>query len=599
MNKNFQQAFQNKTRSADGKPGADYWQNFGKYVMDVTVAPPSRIISGSETIYYYNGSPDTLHEIYFRLVQNAHRKNAHRDSKVTSGYFTDGMNIISLMVDKKEKTSALKIAPGSNGTREFIHLDKPLPPKTSVEISVKWNYELSEDSRSDQPRDGVIDSTTFFLAYWYPRVDVYDDVNHWDQTDFTELQEFYNDFNDYDFTIHAPAGFVVWSTGELKNENEVLSGMLSGKLNTAQRFDSTIHLITEKDFASMKQLVPSGAWKYSAKNVTDVAFGISNHFLWDAGGVNIPGSRWGRVSVQSAYAVDSKDFQKEVDLGKKCLRFFSDSLPGVIYPYSKMILFNGNSFMEYPMMVNDMSDPDYDDWVATTAHEIAHTYFPFFMGINESRYGWMDEGWAAFNELNYSRYELDSIADWVFTNFYVPHNLKKARKKLTSPLMTESTQLKGLPYEFNSYGKPALAYEALRSLLGDTLFKKCLNQYMLRWNGKHPVPYDFFNTFNDVSGKNLNWFWRAWFFEPNYFDLEVKNISVNGNSASITISNTGGLPVPFKIQVLVESGIETFYFSANEWESKKEITVQVKTKSKIQSVRLLHGVFIDWNPKNG
>ena len=66
-------------------------------------------------------------------------------------------------------------------------------------------------------REGMIDSTTFFLAYFYPRVAVYDDYNGWDTMDFTDAQEFYSDFNDYDVTVHAPANYVVWGTGTLLN----------------------------------------------------------------------------------------------------------------------------------------------------------------------------------------------------------------------------------------------------------------------------------------------------------------------------------------------------------------------------------------------
>ena len=82
------------------------------------------------------------------------------------------------------------------------------------------------------------------------------------------------------------------------------------------------------------------------------------------------------------------------------------------------------------------------------------------------------------------------------------------------PIITPAYNLTGGGgYGNNEYGKPSLGYLAMKDLLGDELFKKCLHEYMNRWHGKHPIPWDFFYTFNDASGKNLNWFWTNWFFE--------------------------------------------------------------------------------------
>ena len=84
------------------------------------------------------------------------------------------------------------------------------------------------------------------------------------------------------------------------------------------------------------------------------------------------------------------------------------------------------------------------------------------------------------------------------------------------PIITPGDAMTGSGFGNNMYGKAALGYLALKDLLGDALFKKCLHAYMNRWNGKHPLPWDFFNTFNNVSGKNLDWFWNNWFFSTDY-----------------------------------------------------------------------------------
>ena len=54
-----------------------------------------------------------------------------------------------------------------------------------------------------------------------------------------------------------------------------------------------------------------------------------------------------------------------------------------------------------------------------------------------------------------------------------------------------------------------MGYLFVRDMLGDSLFTKALHHYIREWNGKHPMPHDFFNAMNTGSGKNLNWFWSA------------------------------------------------------------------------------------------
>ena len=103
-------------------------------------------------------------------------------------------------------------------TWKRVALPSPLAPHDSVRLAVDWHYEISKEAN----REGMIDSTTYYLAYFYPRVAVYDDYEGWDTMDFTDLQEFYSDFNDYDVTIRAPANFVVWGTGTLRTADAVL-----------------------------------------------------------------------------------------------------------------------------------------------------------------------------------------------------------------------------------------------------------------------------------------------------------------------------------------------------------------------------------------
>ena len=223
MPQNVKKAFTNQTRSMDGNPGKNYWQNTGHFKIELAVAPPQKTVSGSETITYINNSPKSISNIVVKLILNIHSPGAGRMKAASADYLTTGIHIDKYMENGKE----LKFPNAGAGTWAQVQLDKPVSSGDSVQLSFKWHYDMSEESG----REGKLDSTTFFLAYFYPRVAVMDDVHGWDYMDFTDAQEFYNDFNDYDVAVTVPKNFLVWGTGDLVNAAEVLQAPFLEKFN--------------------------------------------------------------------------------------------------------------------------------------------------------------------------------------------------------------------------------------------------------------------------------------------------------------------------------------------------------------------------------
>ena len=125
----------------------------------------------------------------------------------------------------------------------MIGLGSPLMPHDSLKLNISWHYQLS----TEKGRDGAIDSTTFYLAYFYPRVSVYDDYKGWDTQPHTGELEFYNDFNDYTLDVAVPKNYIVWSTGTLQNPAEVLQPKFAQRLQQSMTSDSTIHVATIED----------------------------------------------------------------------------------------------------------------------------------------------------------------------------------------------------------------------------------------------------------------------------------------------------------------------------------------------------------------
>ena len=593
--RDVKKAYENKTRGKDGKPGADYWQNKGVYTIDLTVSPPDRKITGKETIVYTNHSPDTLKTLNFKLFLNQHKPGAVRLGQASEDYLTSGMHIDAYTENGVTREWTDK----NDGTNKMIDLATPLAPNASVTLGIDWHFEVSVQSG----REGAIDETTFFLAYFFPRVAVYDDYRGWDTMTFTGSQEFYNDFNDYTFSVTVPANYIVWATGDLQNPDEVLQPHYAGLLEQSMTSDEVLHIATKEDLEGHKvtKQNPANTWRWKADHITDVAIAISDHYLWDAGSVVVDRATGRRASVQAAYDEPSEDFKEMVNYGKHAMNWFSNNYPGIPYPYSKSTIVRGFADMEYPMMVNDSSFPEAEFARFVVEHEIAHTYFPFYMGINETRFGFMDEGWATALEYLIGIHDLGKEkATENFKKFRVASWANNADMEYDLPVITPLNALNGIAIRANAYGKAAIGYLAMKEYLGDTLFSKALRGYMDRWNGKHPMPWDFFYSFNDITGKDLNWFWDRWYFSNNYIDIAITGASYKKNTLTIALENIGGMPAPVTIILTDKDGkTQEFHQTPAIWESDPDhAVVKLKNVKNITGISLDGGIFMDADTSN-
>nr|WP_315417840.1 M1 family metallopeptidase [uncultured Pedobacter sp.] len=596
MPRNIKAAYAKGTRSMNGKPGQNYWQNHGKYNMDIKVDAETKVVSGKEEILYSNNSSDTLKNLAIRFVNNLHKPTSPRSGAVSEDFLSTGLNIIAFSVNGE----TYKVDSKSWGTVGNVPLRKPLLPKSKITVKIEWDYPLSKESG----REGQIDPNSFFVAYSYPRISVYDDYNGWDRIPHTDRAEFYNDFNDYEFSIKAPKNYVVYATGDFLNPDEVLQPEISARLKKSYNGDEVIHIATEQEMKDGKvtQQKDWNTWKFAVNHITDVTFALSNHYVWDGASVIVDKKNNRRSSAQAAYnPTTGKDFVNSVKYNLNALDWFSNNWPGIPYPYVKTIAFQGFADMEYPMMVNDsqLGDPIFAQLVQD--HEVAHTYFPFYMGINETRYAYMDEGWATtFEYLIGIAEHGKQAADDFYKKFRVDEYINDKSTEEDQPVISMSDQVSGAGYGNNSYGKASLSYLALKDMLGNDLFKKALHTYMSNWNGKHPIPWDYFNSMNAGAGQNLNWFFQNWFFTNNYLDLAISKVTPAQGKSTVAVKNVGGFAIPFDVVVTYADGkVNTIHQTPAVWKAnQKEVNIIVNTTKKITSISLDNGIYVDATPRD-
>ena len=602
MPRDIESAVRHHTRTLTGLPGSAYWQNHARYTITVTALPPDPRIAGTERITYFNDSPDTLATLVIKLFQNDHLPEAPRDAGTTAGSLTSGEHIDAFSVNGRPQPWG---GGGSAAGRRFrlfteqvVRLPAPLLPHDSVDLAFAWHYDVPARAT----RAGMIDSTTYFIAYFYPRVAVDDDVDGWDLMEHVG-HEFYSDFNDYDLSVQVPPGFLVWGTGTLTDPAADLEPSFLQRYEASLTADSVVHVATAQELkqGGVTTDHPLEVWRFTARDVPDMAFGLSDHYDWDASSVVVDTATGRRASVQAAYNDTASDFHHMVDFGRQALSWYSRDWPGVPYPYEKTTEFQGGAGMEYPMMANDAAYPDPDLSRLVADHEIAHTYMPFYMGTDETRYAFMDEGWATtFEYLINVANKGQAYEDNFYRRFRVNAWIRNPSPLSDLPIITPSDALTGVAYGDNAYGKASLGYLAMKDLLGDAMFRRCLHAYMERWHGKHPSPWDFFDTFDNVSGRDLDWFWKDWFFGNGYIDLAIGQVRRSGGGYTIPIVNVGGMDAPVNIVLRYgDNTTDTLHETPAIWHADQHrASVAVRTRKTLASVTLDGGIWMDADTTN-
>jgi len=536
----FQKAYQNGTRDKSGAPGKKYWQNSANYNINIDFNPETRLIKGLVDITYFNNSPTALEEIWFKLYPNLYKKGVPRKSKLNERDLGEGVKISSILVDGKAKDTSSLIIDGTN-----MHTDIPaLASGKSVNFKIAFSYTLNKGSHQ---RTGQVDDGAHFVAYFFPRVAVYDDVDGWNKIPYSGAEEFYNDFSNFKVAITVPKNHAVWATGDLTNASAVFTKTVADKLAKAEQTENTINVIDSLDLAQNKVTAPNAfnTFKFDAKNVVDFAFATSNHYLWKSNSLVVDPKTKRRTRIDAVFNAKHKDYYEVIDFAHKTVHAMSYKFPKWPFPYNHITVFDGLDQMEYPMMVNDNPTENRFDAITLTDHEIFHTMFPFYMGINETKYGWMDEGWATIGEWLISPMIDTTIVD----DYGILPTGSSSGNKDDSPIVTPTTELKGSGTFTNSYPKPALGYLFVKDYLGDELFTKALHHYIKNWNGKHPMPHDFFNSMNTGAGKNLDWFWKRWFFEEGVIDMAIKNVAKTDAGYAVVVENKSNKPLPVDLTV--------------------------------------------------
>ncbi len=558
--RSFAQAVERGTRLRTGAPGPRYWQQWSRYAIEATYAPETGLLEGRSTITYINRSPGNLAALYVHLHGNVFAPEAVKNRPVpTSG----GVTLTRFAVRGQEMPALSSANPRGyrlNGTVMGIPMSTPLAAGDSVTLEFAWRYTVPPNGA---PRGGR-DSTVAFVSYWYPQMAVYDDVNGWQIDPYMTNAEFYMGYGDYDVAITLPAGYLIGATGTLRNAEEVLSAATRERLDRARAGDSVVHVVATADQGAGKATAAGRqlTWRFRAERVRDFAWGTSRRYNWDAtravgGGAAGGGSAdtalihsfWVPQAAANAWAENAR-------YGKFSIEFLSRFLWP--YPYPQMTSIQGPPScggMEFPMITCiGGSQWETTSMFGVTVHEIGHMWFPMQVGSDEKRHSWQDEGLTQFNEGN---------AEKAFFNEAESSTILGAQRAYLGLAQSDrEVELMRHGDLYPSYGtfgtasymKPAAILHMLRGMLGEETFMRAYREYGRRWQWKHPTPLDLFNTFDDVAGRDLDWFWRTWFYETWTLDQAVGRVTPSANGTTIVVEDRGLAPMPAEVTVTYDGG---------------------------------------------
>lgn len=613
----FTRAVEAGTRTRTGRPGPRYWQQYARYDIEAQLDPSTHEITGHEEVTYLNRSPDTLARIAVHLRQNLYSAPVARNESVPVTGGVDLHRVNAAGEPLLRSPSNTEAGYSVSGTIAWIRLPTELPPGDSVSLSFDWSHEVPPaPADGKEGRDGRV----YFNGYWYPQVAVYDDVDGWVAEPYTGQAEFYMGQADYDVTLTVPSNWVVGATGELQNPDEVLSARSRQRIAEARETGWVVALLEEDERGTgvaTRSEGPTTSWHFTAHSVRDFAWGTSDQYLWDATRALVPpppnrfpgdGSMRpvdpGQVAPPRTDTVMIHSFFRPHEPAKawpiggaRYTRNAVESLSRYLrpYPYSSMTSMEGvlrGGGMEYPMVTIMQPWADTLKLAGDLIHEVGHMWVPMEVGSNEKQYVWMDEGLTQFNTAQGMRMIYgpepragrDNDSEMGQRRQY----LAIAGTGREVALMRHGDRIPiGVYYDL-PYDKGAQVLSSLRAVLGEEAFLRAYRTFIDRWWGKHPQPYDFFNTVADVSNRNLSWFWHTWFYTTWTLDQAIASVQPRDDGIAITVENRGRTPMPVPLAITRSDGSTNVRtIPVDVWlEGATEHTVSVTSDPNIMRIEI-------------
>jgi hypothetical protein len=500
------------------------------YTITARLDPASRTLTGDELIAWRNLANVPAASLRLHLYYNAWRNNrsswmrerqlagtSDLESRPQADWGWTDITAVRLIADggaPVDVTSRLRfIAPddGNQDDRSLaeVPLDVAVPPGGTINVQIAWSARVPRTFA----RTGAI-GNFFFVAQWFPKIGVHENSG-WNAHQFHSATEFFSDFGVYDVRLTVPRGWILGASGVERGRRDEADG-------------TTTH-------------------HYVAEDVHDFAWTTSPDYLERTAQFEHPGLPpvAMRLLLQPEHGGQA---ERHFNATRAALRYYGTWYGP--YPYPNITIIDpawqsGAGGMEYPTLFTAGSR-----WIAparvarpesVTVHEAGHQFWYGVVASNEFEHAWMDEGFNTFSTARtleqffaphyYEKRYFNGFIPWVFDD--LPLNRATEGNRLPGYRPAARTDFQHTPTwrywpgtaSAMSYNKTALWLHTLERMLGWDTLQRILSTYYSRFAFKHPRPEDFFAVANEVSGRDLTWFFDQVHRSANAFDYGIASLT--------------------------------------------------------------------------
>ena len=547
---------------------SSYWQQHADYKMEVSMDVKNYQYKGKQELIYTNNSQDTLNKVYYHLFNNAFQPGSEMDARIQSIKDPDGRMVTKIKVgDTEIKESRIKnLKPNeigylriSNFTQDGVAavtktvgtilevtLAKPILPNSKTTFSLDFDGQVPVQIRRSGRNNA--EGVALSMAQWYPKMAEFD-FEGWHADPYI-AREFHGVWSNFDVKITIDKDFILGGTGYLQNKNEIGHGYQdSGVLVSIPKKSKTL------------------TWHFTAPLVHDFTWAADKEYIHDV--VKGPND----VDLHFLYKNNPKFIENWKNLQPKTvalMKIYNETVGE--YPYKQYsVIQGGDGGMEYAMCTLILGQGSFDGLVGVTAHELAHSWFQHVLASNESKHGWMDEGFTSFLDDYGTNEILETKLENPFINAYKGYfSMVNSGKEL--PQATHADRFdENRVYSITSYSKGELFLTQLIYLIGKENLLKTLKKYYKDFQFKHPTPNDIKRSAERVSGANLDWYLTDWTKTTNTIDYGIKEVKENTNQTTVTLERIGRMPMPIDLLVEYNDGtMESFYIPLRMMSFEKE-----------------------------
>lgn len=583
------------------KPYPSYWQQDVKYRIQATLDDDAQALRASLMLLtYYNNSPDTLHEMYFHVYENAFQPHSYYHqlwlANKQKPNFGKKYEIKGLGTTVHEMLyNGSPVTPEHDNTIFRIRLPSPLLPGDSAVI--QCSFDTYFDSGDMRRRNKIFENSRrthhYDAVHWYPSVCVYDRKFGW-HTDQHLDKEFYSEIGSFEVALTVPSHFIVEATGILTNKKEVMPDTLEQQLN--------INNFISKPWNSVPSdiIAPTNSkktWKYYANNVHNFAFTTDPTYR-----IGKDTTRQGIEVISLVQETHAIGWKSSGRFTAKVMEVYEKDFGPYIWP--KVVIADARDGMEYPMLTLD--DGYYPRHQFLLAHEVGHMWYYGMVSSNETYRALLDEGFTQFltiwsmekivgkgakNVYALPVYKSDSVK-YRMERMYDGY-LKDVLAGYDEPLNTHSSGFHSAIRQGGGYRmvyfKTATMLYNLRYVLGDSLFQGAMRYYFQKWYNAHPYPEDFREAVREYTKWDLTWFFDQWLETTKNVDYAISRIrkrSSVSNLARVVYDTTfahdtpylyeiflkrkGRMHMPLDIQVLYSNDSISTWHIPNTWHTKPQ-----------------------------